>query len=155
MTIEKIFNDLDSQERIYSVLMSEEEIKLYSSAKKKKNQGHRLSIADQDYLEEIDNSIKANKYTMPIAGAAVGGSLGMAGGGLAGGKGALIGGTLGAVGGAYGFHKINKKYTEPRLVREKTKYVNSTPSDRAYFRRKREQEKNREAMMAAGFYAGR
>lgn len=159
MVIEKIFSDSEGQEKIYSVLMSEEEMKLYS-ASKKKSQGNRLSLADQDYLEDIDKEIKANKWGMPVSGGVLGGAFGGAIGGMAGGekhggKGMLIGGTLGAAGGAYGMHKANKKYVEPGLKKDKEKYVKSNQSDRAYFRRKREQQKNRDAMIAAGIYAGR
>ena len=160
MIVQKIFSDSEGQEKIYSVLLTEDEMKLYSASKKKSNPGNRLTLADQDYLDDIDSEIKANKWSMPAAGGLIGGTLGATIGGAAGGerhggKGMLIGGALGAAGGAYGLHKANKKYTEPRLKRDKATYVKSSKEDREYFRRKREQQKNRDAMIAAGIYAGR
>ena len=154
MIIQKIFSAEDN-ERIYSVLMNEEEMKLYSS--KKKSQGNRLSLADQDYLDEIDSEIKANKWAMPVAGGALGASLGGVGAGAMfdNPKTALIGAGIGAGVGAYGAHKANKKWTEPRLKKDKAKYIKGNKEDRAYYRRKREQQKNREAMIQAGIWAGR
>ena len=153
MIIQKIFSAEDN-ERIYSVLMTEEEMKLYSS--KKTNQGNRLSLADQDYLEEIDNEIKANKKGMPIAGGLLGATLGsLPGLEMKHGKTALAGAAIGAGVGAYGAHKANKKWTEPRLKKDMEKYIKGNKEDRAYYRRKREQQKNREAMIQAGMWAGR
>ena len=151
MIIQKIFSAEDN-ERIYSVIMTEEEMKLYS----KNNQKNRLTLADQDYLEDIDSEIKGNRIGMPLSGGILGGMTGgVIGGSVKGAKGAVVGGALGTAAGAYGMHKVNKKHVEPKLKREKEKYVKSTPKDREYFRRKREQQKNREAMIAAGIYAGR
>lgn len=153
MIIQKIFSAEDN-EKIYSVLMTEEDMKLYSS--KKKGQGNRLSLADQDYLEEIDDEIKANKKVMPIAGGLLGASLGsMPGIARENGKTALAGAAIGAGLGAYGAHKANKKWTEPRLKKDMAKYIKGSKEDRAYYRRKREQQKNREAMIQAGIWAGR
>jgi hypothetical protein len=154
MIIQKIFSAEDN-ERIFSVLMTEEEMKLYSS-KKKKSQGNRLSLSDQDYLEDIDGEIKSNRWTMPVAGGALGASLGVGAGAMFDSpKTALIGAGIGAGVGAYGMHKVNKKKIEPGLVRDKDKYLKGTKEDRAYYRRKREQQKNREAMIQAGMWAGR
>lgn len=153
MIIQKIFSAEDN-EKIYSVLMTEEEMKLYSS--KKKGQGNRLSLADQDYLDEIDSEIKINKKGMPIAGGILGASLGSIPGlEMKNGKATLAGAAIGAGIGAYGAHKANKKWTEPRLKNDKAKYIKGNKEDRAYYRRKREQQKNREAMIQAGIWAGR
>ena len=154
MIIQKIFSAEDN-ERIFSVLMTEEEMKLYSS-KKKKSQGNRLSLADQDYLEDIDKEIKTNKWTTPVSGGLIGASLGsMPGAALESGRGMLAGAAIGAGLGAYGAHKANKKWAEPRLKNDKDKYIKGNKEDRAYYRRKREQQKNREAMIQAGMWAGR
>jgi hypothetical protein len=153
MTIQKIFSTEDN-EKIYSVLMTEEEMKLYSS--KKKGQGNRLSMADQDYLDEIDSEIKANKRGMPVVGGLLGAGLGsMPGLAMKHGKTALAGAAIGAGLGAYGAHKANKKWTEPKLKRDMEKYIKGNKEDRAYYRRKREQQKNRDAMIQAGMWAGR
>ena len=134
MQIEKIYSEIDSQEKLFSVLMTEEEYNLYSK------------YADEDYLEERR---KTQKYAKPL-GTALGAGLGALYGTAGGGKGALIGA---GVGGGAGY--LLGRHAKKRAKKEEDRYRKASKEDREYLRHKEEKEKDREAMINAGIWAGR
>lgn len=123
MEIQKIFSDYEGEEKLYSVLMNEEELALYqemfSDEEEKLNMGDRIANAfDKNpltikalrkiqrdiYSNDRETQKKAVKKKAKID-AAVGGGLGagigaIIGHGAGGKKGAALGSLLGAAGGA-------------------------------------------------------
>lgn len=142
MIIEKMFSSSEDQEKIYSVLLSEEELRLYSETIVKKvqeGQNNSLSLDDQNYLSDIDSKIRLNRRLFPISGASLGGAAGIMVGikkstpKIA--KRALIGGATGALTGAYGIHEFNKHIIEPNIKEKRIQYVRANSKDRAHIRK--------------------
>ncbi len=103
MEIQKIFSDASDEERIYSVLMSEDEMMLFSK------------MEDMDYIEDQNNRKRAVRHAK-AKGALIGGTLGAAIGSQAyylsrkhPGRAGLIGAGIGALGAGYVGHRVGKK----------------------------------------------
>ena len=136
MEIQKIFSDEYNEECFYSVLMSEEEMYLFSK------------LQDDDYYEEQNErkrSVRHAKGAGTIAGGLLGASVGASF--PRSGKGKLIGAAIGATGGGVlgrAAGKAVKKSTEEDAERNIKRYKNSNEKDRKYLREKNEREKDRE-----------
>ena len=91
MEIQKIFSEVDTDERLYSVLLTEDEVALFSE------------VMDKIHISEIENNKENKKRSLKraqkaglVAGSISGGILGGFGGGLA--SGSLKGAAIGAAG---------------------------------------------------------
>lgn len=152
MKIQKIFSDEAGEERLYSVLISEEELKLFT---KWDETDQFKQMKDSDILAEKKRSntgsyMKAAK--IGLAGAAIGGTLlgakkGFAGQGLAGmasglKTGAKIGAVAGTIGGLAATHgeRSENRFVNDRLERaqyqalrrEKKDWRNNTTNREGY-----------------------
>ena len=140
MKIQKTFSSYDG-EKLYSVLMNEEELSLFSK------------LEDEDYLGEQRDRKKSVKHAkattagvLGTAGAILGGRVGSAVSKNAL-KGGLIGAGIGAAGAGYAGYKLGKKLkkdTERDADREIDRYNNASEKDKAYLRKRREKQKERE-----------
>ena len=140
MEIQKIFSDQYDEERLYSVLMTEDEVALFSK------------LQDEDYYERHNKRKKDAKYA-PAAGAVLGGMIGASPGATIGyglsngnpvgalagaGAGALAGGGLGYLLGKKGKRKVNED-----ADRKIKRYKAASEKDRAYLRDKEERDMSR------------
>ena len=142
MEIQKVFSDYYDTERMYSVLMSEDELRLFSK------------IQDLDYIadqkarkEEVKHAKLVNALVVGLPSAALGSTLGIISNPSNPGKGILIGAGVGAgLGSALGYHigKEHKKEIESDAEREIERYIRANDSDRAYLRKRYEKAKERE-----------
>ena len=104
MEIQKIYSEIDTDERIYSVLLSEDEYRMFASAMTRYDMTDQYkTMKDSDILAEKDKSnlgtyVKAGK--IGAIGAGVGGALGATGAAIA--KSDKIVGALGEKGGVAG-----------------------------------------------------
>ena len=140
MEIQKIFSDASGEERIYSVLMSEDEMMLFSK------------MEDMDYIEDQNNRKRAVKHSK-ATGALIGGSLGAAIGSQAyklsrkhPRRAGLIGAGIGALGAGYLGHKVGKSIkeaTEKDADKEISKYKSASESDKKYLRKRAEAKEQR------------
>lgn len=134
MKIIKVYTETTTAEKLYSVMLTEDEVALFSK------------MEDEDYLNEQRDrkrSVKHAKGVGTATGALIGAGLGHS---LGRGKGKLIGATAGAVGGGvlgrYAGKSI-KKRTEDDANKKITRYKNSSEHDKKYLREKNEKEKDR------------
>lgn len=134
MKIIKVYTETTTAEKLYSVMLTEDEVALFSK------------MEDEDYLDEQEKrkeSVKHAKGVGTATGALVGAGLGHS---LGRGKGKLIGATAGAVGGGvlgrYAGKSI-KKRTEDDANKKITRYKNASEHDKKYLREKNEKEKDR------------
>jgi hypothetical protein len=125
MEIQKIFSEIDTDEMLYSVLMDEDEYRLFATLKYDLTDQYK-GMKDSDLLAEKKKS-NAGTYVRSgktgVIGAALGGALGAAAGLRSGNvvkgakAGAAIGGTLGVAGGMAATHKErgNNRFDNRRL----------------------------------------
>lgn len=140
MKIQKTFSSCDG-EKLYSVLMSEEELNLFSK------------LEDEDYLKEQRNRKKSVKHAkattagiLGTTGALVGANIGSSIGKKVVRNG-LIGAGIGAAGAGYAGYKLGKKIkkdTKRDADREINRYNKASEKDKAYLRKRREKQKDRE-----------
>ena len=122
MEVQKIFSEVETGEKLYSVLMSEEEFRLFSSATTKYDAtDHYKTMKDSDILAEkkkgnLKTYVKSGKAGVVggIIGAGVGAALGLRKGGVAkmkeGAKaGAALGGAVGLAGGLAATHNERER----------------------------------------------
>lgn len=145
MTIEKIFSNSENPEEIlYSVLMTEDEVKIFSK------------LEDQDFYDEQEGRKSKATQIRKVA-PWVGGSLGGITGGIAGHKlarrfqksklkgasiGALAGAGLGAVL-SHSLGKLNEKSVHKDSNRYLDRYSRASETDKKYLRQKYSKEEER------------
>ena len=124
MEIQKVFSDIEGDERYYSVLMSEEELQLFSEKKKK---------AEEKFMKEYDKYHKKNdklvKGALSGVGALYGSGAAMLGKSTKGmiGKGALGAGTgaLLGYGAAKGIQAYEKNYIKRFLKKSDAETIDT------------------------------
>lgn len=141
MKIIKTYTEQTTGEKLYSLLLNEEEVALFSK------------MEDEDYIEDQNDRKKKVKHAK-AGGALLGGTVGASLGGRIGAaasknalKGGLIGAGIGAAGAGYAGYKLGKKHkkaTEEDADREINKYKNASEADKKYLRKRREKQKERE-----------
>lgn len=141
MKIIKTYTEQTTGEKLYSLLLNEDEVALFSK------------MEDEDYIEDQNDRKKSVKHAK-AQGALLGGTIGAGIGGRIGAavsknapKGGLIGAGIGAAGAGYAGYKLgkaHKKATERDADREITKYKNASEADKKYLRKRRENQKDRE-----------
>lgn len=145
---------MNIEERLYSVAMTEEELKLFSEFLEQRQFSTDLSAADKDYLNDLDKDRKRGKRFRVAAGT-VGGAL--LGGGFAAktknpklaAAGAIGGAALGALAGKKVGKRDDKYYEEKRK-----EYESADKETKAYIRHKKEKRDDRAAMMNAAIVSG-
>lgn len=141
MKIIKVYTETTTAEKLYSVMLTEDEVALFSK------------MEDEDYLDEQQDRKRSVKHAK-AKGAFLGGTTGAILGGRIGSavsknalKGGLIGAGIGAAGAGYVGYKLgkaHKKATEEDADREIKKYKNASEADKKYLRARREKQKERE-----------
>ena len=141
MKIIKVYKETTTAEKLYSVMLTEDEVALFSK------------MEDEDYLDEQRDRKRSVKHAK-AQGAFLGGTTGAILGGRIGSavsknalKGGLIGAGIGAAGAGYVGYKLgkaHKKATEEDADREIKKYKNASEADKKYLRARREKQKERE-----------
>lgn len=131
MKIIKVYTETTTAEKLYSVMLTE----------------------DEDYLDEQRDRKRSVKHAK-AKGALLGGTTGAILGGRVGSavsknalKGGLIGAGIGAAGAGYAGYKLgkaHKKSTEEDADREIKKYKNASEADKKYLRTRREKQKERD-----------
>ena len=144
------------EEKVFSVLMTEEEISLFSEFLEQRQFSTNLSAIDKDYLGELDKDRKRGKRFRVAAGTVSGALLG---GGLAqmaktknprlAAAGAIGGAALGALAGKKVGKRDDKYYDEKRK-----EYESADKETKAYIRHKKEKRDDRAAMMNSALVAG-
>ena len=140
MKIIKVYTETTTAEKLYSVMLTEDEVALFSK------------MEDEDYLDEQRDRKRSVKHAK-AKGAFLGGTTGAILGGRIGSavsknalKGGLIGAGIGAAGAGYVGYKLgkaHKKATEEDADREIKKYKNASEADKKYLRARREKQKER------------
>ena len=126
MEIQKTYSEIDTGERLYSVLLSEAEYRLFATTRYDLTDQYK-GMKDSDLLAEKKKSnsgsyIKAGKASIlgSAAGALIGGAVGLKKGGLKKGAkaGALLGGTLAGAGSLASTHteRENNRFANRRLA---------------------------------------
>ena len=141
MKIIKVYTETTTAEKLYAVMLTEDEVALFSK------------MEDEDYLDEQRDRKRSVKHAK-AKGAFLGGTTGAILGGRIGSavsknalKGGLIGAGIGAAGAGYVGYKLgkaHKKATEEDADREIKKYKNASEADKKYLRARREKQKERE-----------
>lgn len=141
MKIIKVYTETTTAEKLYSVMLTEDEVALFSK------------MEDEDYLDEQRDRKRSVKHAK-AQGALLGGTTGAILGGRVGSavsknalKGGLIGAGIGATGAGYAGYKLgkaHKKSTEEDADREIKKYKNASEADKKYLRARREKQKERD-----------
>lgn len=141
MKIIKTYTEQTTGEKLYSLLLNEDEVALFSK------------MEDEDYLDDQRDRKKKVKHAK-ASGALLGGTVGASIGGRIGAavsknalKGGLIGAGIGAAGVGYAGYKLgkaHKKATEEDADREIKRYKNASEADKKYLRARREKQKERE-----------
>lgn len=141
MKIIKVYTETTTAEKLYSVMLTEDEVALFSK------------MEDEDYLDEQRDRKRSVKHAK-AKGAFLGGTTGAILGGRIGEavsknalKGGLIGAGIGAAGAGYAGYKLgkaHKKATEEDADREIKKYKNASEADKKYLRARREKQKERD-----------
>ena len=141
MKIIKVYTETTTAEKLYSVMLTEDEVVLFSK------------MEDEDYLDEQRDRKRSVKHAK-AKGAFLGGTTGAILGGRVGSavsknalKGGLIGAGIGAVGAGYAGYKLgkaHKKATEEDADREIKKYKNASEADKKYLRARSEKQKERD-----------
>lgn len=141
MEIQKIFNEINTDEKLYSVLMTEEEYRMFASATTRYDMTDQYkTMKDSDVLAEKKKSnlgtyVKSGKVGVVggALGSIAGAALGYKNGGVAGMKkgakaGAALGGTLGVAGGLAATHG----------ERERNRFANKRLGEMKYQAKRRE-----------------
>ena len=141
MKIIKTYTEQTTGEKLYSLLLNEDEVALFSK------------MEDEDYLDDQRDRKKKVKHAK-AGGALIGGTVGASIGGRIGAavsknalKGGLIGAGIGAASAGYAGYKLgkaHKKATEEDADREIKRYQNASEADKKYLRARREKQKDRE-----------